>query len=466
MGGPPPPPGMGPPPPPGMGGMPQVVLPKIATYNPKANLRNFHIDSIHKNKINKTIFVKRGISENTQNIKLDAKRIEELFGQAVVEKKAVSIEEPEAPAAVVSVIDSKRAYNVGIQMASLRMTPQYIKEAVIKLDDSKLDQNQLNVLRAIAPTAEEIEQVTAYEGDKKLLAEPDKFFLHVSTIPHLKDRLDCWSFKRRFQDDLSTLKPDIECTRLASIEMQKSEQLFKLFTLILSVSNYLNAKSRYKNTYGFKLDSLVKLRDTKTSDGKSNLLNYIIEMCESDPEPFYTQLTNVSLAKRVAASVIKESMGTMNKSIKQLEKMIEKYESISDVNKDDCFLSVMKPFFEKAKKEMDTLQEKYEKSQTSIQTLVELYDEDKSMLQKPEDLFKKLDDFIEMYKNAKNMLAERKKKEQSELEKKNKQLSASSANNKTPNLLNELEDSMRSGAAFKLMRKKRESLRLPTPISS
>jgi chaperonin cofactor prefoldin len=327
-GGPPPPPGMGPPPPPGMGGMginTGPPLPKLPNYAPKANLRNFHIVSISKPKLQKSIFVQKGIAEGTTAIKLDTAEIEKMFGMA----EKIAHEETDEPVQpqqqVISLIDGKRAYNVGIQLASLRMPFLYIKDSIIAMDEAKVSHNQLGVIKAIAPTAEEIDTVKGYDGDLKFLAEPDKFFLEMRSIPSLRDRLDCWAFKLRFDGEVSSLRPDIESLRLGAREMQKSEKLFKFLTIVLAMSNYLNAKSRYKNSYGFKLDTLLKLRDTKTSDGKSNLLCYLIEYVERqypDLDRFYDDLPNVVLAKRVALSSVKETMTSLSKSLNHLQKTI------------------------------------------------------------------------------------------------------------------------------------------------
>jgi hypothetical protein len=489
---PPPPPGMGgppPPPPPGMGGPPAPQsgppLPKLPTYTPKTNLRNFHIDSISKPKLHKTVFVQRGISEGTANIKLRTEEIEKLFGMA--EKHDDVDEAPVQPQQqVISLIDAKRAYNVGIQLASLRMSFMHIKDGIISMDGNKISQNQLSVLRAIAPTAEEIDTVKSYNGDIKLLAEPDKFFLEMRFIPLLRDRLDCWAFKLRFDGDVSSLRPDIESLRLGAREMQKSEKWFEFLTVVLALTNYLNAKSRYKNSYGFKLDSLGKLKDTKTSDGKSNLLVYLIEFIEKyypHLDNFYDDLPNVALAKRVALSSVKETMTNLSRSLNQLSKTIYNYDALGTDQRPhgDKFLEEMRSFLDTAKKEYQSVEEKLKSSITTIEALVELYDEDKSMAQKPEDFFKKVDDFFELYKFTKNMIHQKRMKEEEKKkkeEKSKKPLSIKKAVQKAKNdsksnlkkgesntnILGDLEKSLRSGEAFRANREKRLSFRTNLPL--
>jgi dishevelled associated activator of morphogenesis len=61
----------------------------------------------------------------------------------------------------------------------------------------------------------------------------------------------------------------------ASRELLNSEAVERIFILILALGNYMNKGAR-GNSPGFKLSSLNKLRDTKSQDGKSTLLHYLV----------------------------------------------------------------------------------------------------------------------------------------------------------------------------------------------
>jgi hypothetical protein len=439
MGGPPPPPmmGGGPPPPPGMGGPPppmgmmaQPSLPKLATYNPKADLRNFHIEAIAKNKIKNTIFVKNNICEATNDIKLDEKTIEDLFStkkkvEPTDQKPTASAQEKKQQ---VSLIDPKRAYNIGIQLASMRLTNEAIRSAIIQMNKDKLTQNQINTLKAICPNEEEVELVSSYDGPVEDLAVPDRFFKVLSTIPALEGRLEAWGFRMRFEDDVSSLRPNIESIRLATKELKESAKFTKFLTIVLAVGNYLNAKGNKKNAYGFKLASLHKLKDTKTTDGKSNLLVYIIEMIEDKyPElsNFYTEMTNVATAKKIGIAQIKDTLSNMKKETAKLAKTISVYENTSNLETEDRFLDIMKPFFNKASEALENAESKFEALTKQLEELSVLYDEDKGvMMNKPEDFFEQVDQFFELYKATKTQITERRAKEE---ERKKKEQNSSAA---------------------------------------
>jgi len=206
-------------------------------------------------------------------------------------------------------------------------------------------------------------------------------------------------------------------------------------------------------------------------------------------EKFYQDLPNVTLAKRVALSGIKETMTSLSKSLSQLQKTLDLYENLSEDQKPqgDKFLTQMKSFYDVAKKEYDMIEEKLQTATISLESLVELYDEDKSMVQKPEDFFKKMDDFLELYKSTKNIIIEKRIKQEEERKKKEKK-NEITIKVPTPNLLtkpripgiivppptlkkkdsknilSDLESGLRSGRAFQAKRENRLSMRMNEPV--
>jgi len=385
---------------------------------PKADLRNFHIESITKNKINNTIFVKSKITEATNDIKLDTTKLEQMFSakKVVNEVSSGNSAQTKTAAAQVSLIDPKRAYNIGIQLASMRLTHETIKVAIIQMNNEKLSQNQINILKQICPTEEETEAVCNFEGSIEELAAPDRFFKVLSTIPHLEGRLEAWGFRMRFDDDVASLRPNIESLRLAATELKESKKFAKFLTIVLAISDYLNAKSSKKNSYGFKLGSLHKLRETKTTDNSSNLLQYIIEYIEehhAELLKFYTDLPDVSIAKKIGISQIKDTISNMKRETAKLAKTIAQYEAVTSLDTEDCFLKIMKPFHSKAAEALQNAEEKFETLTKQLEELATLFDEDKmTMTNKPEDFFANVDTFFEMYQSSMQQLEERRKKEE------------------------------------------------------
>jgi hypothetical protein len=58
-------------------------------------------------------------------------------------------------------------------------------------------------------------------------------------------------------------------------EVQKSKKFRGVLEVVLAVGNYINGGTHRGAAYGFKLDALTKLQDTKSTDNKTNLLQYL-----------------------------------------------------------------------------------------------------------------------------------------------------------------------------------------------
>lgn len=407
---PPPPPGAPgmPPPPPGIPGMGMPSLPQLPSHKPKGNTRNIHIDVISKVKVAKTIFVKKGICDKLKSIDLDYESLEDSFSTKPksnnnpVDTLPTSEKEKNQ---VVSNLDAKRTYNVSIQLSSLRMTHHQIKRSVIEMNEENLGE-KIHILKQIVPTPEEIDAVLAYDGDQALLAAPDQFFLEMRSIPFLRDRLDDWLFKLKFDSEAMTLRPNLVLLEMACKELRDAEEFHTLLAVVLAHSNFLNAKGFLQNAYGFKLASLKKLQDARTVDNKSNLLETIVLYMEkkygSESRQFciWDVLENVHGAGRVSLAALNDTINTLTRSNEHLKKTISRYESKGSLP-NDKFLATMKSFHSEATLKLASVREKLDSCMEILAELADLYGEDKSSLtSKPEDFFADVDQFVAAYKKT------------------------------------------------------------------
>ena len=102
----------------------------------------------------------------------------------------------------------------------------------------------------------------------------------LSKITHYEQRLRTLHYKKKFNIWYSELKPKIMAVLEASKEVQRSKRLRKMLEIILAFGNYMNRGQR-GNAVGFKLSSLTRIADTKSSCTKNmTLLHYIVDTCE------------------------------------------------------------------------------------------------------------------------------------------------------------------------------------------
>ena len=99
-------------------------------------------------------------------------------------------------------------------------------------------------------------------------------------IPHYEQRLKCLHFKKRFAVWTGEVEPRIKAVMEASRETSRSRRLRKVLELVLALGNYMNRGAR-GNASGFRLASLNRLADTKSSQAKgTTLLHYLVEVLQ------------------------------------------------------------------------------------------------------------------------------------------------------------------------------------------
>lgn len=389
----------------------KINLPALPSLKPEKPIKVFHCEDIAQAKITKSIFIKNKITENVRYVEMDTKEQKAIQDHFSTKKATVKIQKEEKEK-IVSLIDSNRSYNIAILLKSISMKNDAIVEGILGLDED-IDIDTISALIKVAPTPEEIEIVSRYNGDLNLLTDADKFFIAMKGIPNLKQRLECWHFERTvLKNIINNLIPDVKIFIEASNEVKSSQQFSKILEIILAFANYMGGK---KSIYGIKISSLSKLKDTKTSDNKSNLLRYIadyIERKKKDLLKFGDDLINVKRASGVNLDVITSQIKVIENGLKQLESQILFFQS--NPIEGDVFVDKMEIFKEKLIFNLGDLKSYYQKMTDLLKEVAELYDEDK-LLEKPQNFFGAINDFIESFDES------LKKNKESQLEKEAKE---------------------------------------------
>ena len=101
-----------------------------------------------------------------------------------------------------------------------------------------------------------------------------------SRISHYEQRLNTLFYKKKFAQSISEMEPKIVAVQEASKEVARSKKLKKLLEIILALGNYMNRGPR-GNAVGFRISSLNRLADTKSSSKNTTLLHYLVDILES-----------------------------------------------------------------------------------------------------------------------------------------------------------------------------------------
>ncbi|MEQ2250550.1 Dishevelled associated activator of morphogenesis 2 [Ilyodon furcidens] len=368
---PPPPPGAPPPPPgaPPLFGAPPPPIPSsfnsMNTMRSKSipqpchPLKSFNWSKLGENMINGTIW--NEIDDLRAFKILDLKDIEKMFSayqrqqdlltnQSFKQKETGSMDDIYVSTRKVkelSVIDGRRAQNCVILLSKLKMTNEEIKRAILEMDErEELAKDMLEQLLKFIPEKSDVDLLEEHKHELERMARADRFLFEMSRIDHYQQRLQALFFKKKFAERLAETKPKVEAILNASVEVVRSKRLTQVLEVVLAFGNFMN-KGQRGNAFGFKVSSLNKIVDTKSSiDRNITMLHYLITIFEKNyPDTLYIQedLRSVPEAAKVNLSELEKEVHNIKSGLKALEAELH-YQQSRMRERGDKFVAVIGDF--------------------------------------------------------------------------------------------------------------------------
>ncbi|XP_057673867.1 formin-like protein 1 isoform X2 [Corythoichthys intestinalis] len=200
-----------------------------------------------------------------------------------------------------SLIDPNKAKNLAITLRKAGMTPTEICTALETYDQQSLSVDFLELLEHFIPSDFERKLLINYEEEGRPLdnlTDEDRFILRFGKITRLSQRINTLIFMGNFPDSIKRLQPQINAIISASMSIKSSDKLKKILEIVLAFGNYMNSSKR-GTAYGFRLQSLDLLLETKSTDRTQTLLHFITNIVyEKYPDlvNFHTELHFVEKA--------------------------------------------------------------------------------------------------------------------------------------------------------------------------
>uniref|UniRef100_A0AAQ5XGB9 Formin-like 2b n=1 Tax=Amphiprion ocellaris TaxID=80972 RepID=A0AAQ5XGB9_AMPOC len=320
---PPPPPPVAPPLP-GSGGSPTVIftsglagelrLPRCVQavkikkpIQTKFRMPVLNWVALKPSQINGTVF--NDIDDESILQDLDVEEFEEMF-KTKAQGPAVDLtlsrqKLPQKAPSKVSLLEANRAKNLAITLRKAGQGSEVICRAIHTFDLRTVRVDFVECLMRFLPTDSEVKLLRQYERDRKpleALSDEDRFMLQFSRIERLSQRMNIMTFMGNFTDNVQMLTPQLHAIIAASVSIKSSQKLKKILEIILALGNYMNSSKRGA-VYGFKLQSLDLLLETKSTDRKQTLLHYIANVVRekySSVSLFYNELHYVDKAAAVS----------------------------------------------------------------------------------------------------------------------------------------------------------------------
>ncbi|XP_018324678.1 disheveled-associated activator of morphogenesis 1 isoform X2 [Agrilus planipennis] len=428
---PPPPPAPGPPPPPCAPTAPpsaplKVEIIKKNIPQPSNPLKSFNWSKLPETKVSGTIWSELDDTKLYNAMELDS--IDKLF--CAYQKNGIanegSVEDLRTlgknKTKVLSVIDGRRAQNCTILLSKLKMSDEEISKAILSMDSKEqLPIDMVEQLLKFTPSPEEAALLEEHSHDIDSLARADRFLYEISKVPHYEQRLRSLHYKKRFQVTLTEISPRIANVMEASREVARSRRLRRLLEVVLALGNYMNRGAR-GNALGFRLASLNRLGDTKSSAAKgTTLLHYLVQILErkfKDVLRIDEDIPHVRDAAKVSLGELTKDMGQLRAGLKDVAREIEFHRGQSPLA-NDKFVPVMREFQATATCRLAEIEDQFQDMKTRFDRAVRLFGEDPTVMQ-PDEFFGIFDSFLASLQEARQD-NENMKKRQEEEEKRAKQ---------------------------------------------
>ena len=233
------------------------------------------------------VYGANGMKETTiweliDDLEVDGNVLEDNFGKAVMKpKETKEVKEVQKVEGGKKIIEGKKSTNLGIFLKSKKIDVDFVRQVLVECDNSEMDAETLEQLLGYKSPEDELSMLQDHVNNKpeEPLDGPDQFLYDMSKIHMLDHRMTCMLFQFTFSGLCEDISIKLEYMKTCCRFLSKNQDLKQVLTVILACGNYLNGGNKQRGQAdGFALDILPKIKDVKTKDNFSNLLNYVVRV--------------------------------------------------------------------------------------------------------------------------------------------------------------------------------------------
>ncbi|MCH79326.1 formin-like protein 13-like [Trifolium medium] len=234
--------------------------------------------------------------------------------------------------------------------------------SVLTLEESALDTDQVENLIKFCPTKEEMEIIKSYNGETEKLGRCEQFFVELMKVPRVESKLRVFSFKIQFHS-----------------QIRNSVKLKRIMQTILTLGNALNQGTARGSAIGFRLETLLKLTETRARNNKMTLMHYLCKVLDDKlPEvlDFSKDLANLEPAAKIQLKFLAEEMQAINKGLEKVVQELSTSENDGPIS--ETFRKKLKEFLCSAEAEVRSLASLYSAVGRNVDALILYFGEDPS----------------------------------------------------------------------------------------
>jgi hypothetical protein len=209
----------------------------------------------------------------------DIKKLEELFQKKInVNSGQLKSGQPNAGNGLAKLLDINRANNIAIQLKAFNdFTLRSLAETINDLDpDNKIVGERVEFIPQLLPTPKELQEIKKYKGGSNRLITAELFFQQLLPVKRIEDKVEVMKTMCTFNEHAEEARAAFKTLEVVCRQVMSSEKLEKVLLMVLNVGNLMN-EGTIDGVDAFKFESLPKLSQTKSADGKTTVLDYIAE---------------------------------------------------------------------------------------------------------------------------------------------------------------------------------------------
>lgn len=297
----------------------------------------------------------------------------------------------------ISLLEPNRLRNVAITRRKIEMSNDEIVKAIIMLDLQKLNLDMVDILLTILPNDPEFKAYKEYERTKSsagVLTDEDKFMLQLCKVERLSQKLQIMSFVGNYYDNIHHLQPQLNALIAASMSIRNSQKVKKMLEIILAFGNYMNS-ARRGPAYGFKLQSLDMLLDTKSSDKKISLMHFLVHTVQEK----FGEIINFEAELRFIEKAALVSLENIMTDVHELEKGMEMTKKEYQTRKERDAPTMLKDFLSNSDDKLRKLIADVKTAKDAYHRVVEYFGENPRMVS-PTTFFAQFVRFVNAFKQA------------------------------------------------------------------
>uniref|UniRef100_A0A0A9DLP0 Formin-like protein n=1 Tax=Arundo donax TaxID=35708 RepID=A0A0A9DLP0_ARUDO len=173
-------------------------------------------------------------------------------------------------------LDPKRLQNFAIMLKALNVTSDDVIGALVHGNED-LGSDLYETLAKMAPTKEEELKLKDYSGDLSRIDPAERFLKDILDVPFAFKRVDAMLYRANFDSEVNYLRKSFGTLEAACADLRSSKLFLKLLDAVLKTGNRMNDGTNRGEARAFKLDTLLKLADIKSTDGKTTVLHFVVQ---------------------------------------------------------------------------------------------------------------------------------------------------------------------------------------------